>query len=164
MFNIFILAVMVSLAAFYSSDQPRQEDLNAQARTRALASDMAVYREAVVRYFALPDNKGSEHTTVDGPTLASAGLLPSWSPLAATGDGATWANLRDDHIVYIYAKSALPVGVLSDLLALSKNSSQVGQYHVDCQCFQSALSAPVTKKLTSNNIPNGSPVWIARSY
>jgi hypothetical protein len=161
MFNVLIVAVMAALVAFYSARAPELDRLISHTQSRNLAGDMAVYRQAVVQYFSIPGNGGS---SVAPDVLKDANLLPTWSPLAESGDGGIWANHRmADGTIFVYAASATPVEMMADLLALSKNSMQVGQYDDDCACFKPFIPGPVNIGLPLNIITNGSPVWIAHS-
>ncbi len=162
MFNVLIVAVMAALVAFYSARAPELDRLISHTQSRNLAGDMAVYRQAVVAYFSIPGKTGS---SVAPEVLRDSNLLPSWSPLAQSGDGGgIWANHREaDGTIFVYAAGATPPEMMADLLALSKNSMQVGQYHDDCACFLPFLPGAVNIGLPLNIIPNGSPIWIAHS-
>jgi hypothetical protein len=161
MLNVLILAVMLALAAFWSPAKPELDTLIAKTGKRDTAGDMSVYRSAVVRYFTQnPDETGQ----VPPAALAAAGVLPSWSRLAADG-GAQWAHYRsDDGTIFIYPREAQSRSIAAELEAVSAHSRMVGVHRSGEVYVRSPLGALVAVPVpAAAAIPQGSPVWIAQA-
>ncbi len=158
-----MMALMLSLAAYYSSAKSEAGAVAAEVRSAGAAAEMALYRAAVVAHFSLPANAAVVGASVAPTTLVGEGLLPSWSPLGASGGAAAWGNYRmGDGTIVVYAV-APPPGLFNDLLALSGRSAMVGSFSAADNRFHSRLSdLPTTIVRPLAAIAHGAPVWIAQ--
>jgi hypothetical protein len=148
MANFLMVALMLSLAVFYSADQSTLSGVTTQSRSTAQAAAMASYRTLVVDYYSAHPDK----TTFAPPS-------PSSPLLVAAGD---WGNYHaaGSPTVIVYAKSAQAPELLPAVLALSQNSWMVGTS--EGGYFKSALSSVASNMpLPLPAIASGNPVWIS---
>jgi hypothetical protein len=143
-----MLAVMLSLAVFYSADQAALSVMTTQSRSGAQAAAMASYRTLVTDYYtANPDQTTFAPPSPSSPLLVTAG---DWGNYHAAGSLT----------VIVYAKTPQAPDLLSEVLTLSQNSWMVGTS--EGGYFKSALSGVVSAMpLPLPNIAAGNPVWIA---
>ena len=161
MWAVLIVVFVATLGGWYGWPAEQRQEVVAQQQASDDAANMAIYRQAVVAYFKANDVKDTSVSVAD---LKQAGVLPAWSRLADNPAATTWANYRDSAgQIYIFpaAARARPIG--AELLALSRHSFNVGNYHA----ADHTLKSPVDGKrvalpsLGSAAIPDGAPVWLA---
>jgi len=162
MWGLIVALVMIAAGGFYCSTSSQQLAVVQSNLCRETASEMALYRQAVIDYFSANDLRG---TSVSIEALKSARALPSWSLLYQQSDRLIWSNYRDqDGIIYVYGTSLPSINILADLAQLSGNSVLVGVYRTGKSTLQSGVfgdtGIPVTA-LAGRAIPDGSPLWIA---
>lgn len=157
MWNIWILAAMVSLASYYTIRGESNQNPVPAMKSTDLAGNMAVYRAGVIAY--LKNNPG-----ITGPTsIADADLqpvLPSWfTPYPG------WRNhVAADRTVTIYAASLPPAKITSELHTLAQGSLLAGEANTATNTVFSPGLGNTGIPLPANvAIPNGSPVWLAAS-
>ena len=162
MWNLALLAVLVSLAGYYAGADKAGAEARRHARADSLAEDMALYRDAVARYFA--GHAGGQRS-VDLATLRASGALPAWSPLNGAAAATPWANYRNAAgTIYIYAARAPADNIVADIVRLSRNSVLAGVYRGGDSTLYSPIFGDTRIALPTPAeaaIPDGSPVWIA---
>ncbi|HEY8608103.1 MAG TPA: type IV pilus biogenesis protein PilM [Noviherbaspirillum sp.] len=160
MWSLLIVSVMAALAAFYMRGVEQPLEGLADRKAADLAESMAVYREAVIRYYTLNDLTNASVSLDD---LKAANLLPAWSALK-TQPGVIWRNYRDAAgTIYVYANTLPPVNIQSELAALSKNSHLVGAYKQAGGKLHSPVYGETTislAALSTRGVPDNAPVWI----
>jgi len=162
MWNIAVLVVLMAAAGIYGTRNLQTMNVTQGHVANAVAADMALYRDAVVRYFSATSQLNA---SVSFATLKSTGMLPSWSTLYQSGSTPAWNNYRDANgIIYVYADALPTDNILAELTRLSHNSMLVGTYRTGSATLQSPVFGdtliPVTA-LNGKSIPDGAPVWIA---
>jgi hypothetical protein len=163
MWNMAVIVVLAGLGAFYAALAEGRLAVLDQARSVAGANSMALYRDAVIAYFSA--HPGLTDASVDIATLKADGMLPAWSPLYAQPASSPWANYRaGDGAITVYATSVPAGDVVSEIVALSRNSVLAGIYRSgDATLFSpiygnTGIPLPPAAKAP---IPDGSPVWMA---
>jgi hypothetical protein len=161
MWAVLIAVLALALGGWYEWPAEQRREAVAEQQAGDDAATMGIYREAVTAWFKANNVTG---TGVGLADLKSAGVLPAWSRLA-TGSTAVWTNYRDDAgQIYIFPAAAGGRPIVAELLALSRNSLNVGVY----RAADHTLSSPVDgtrialPPLGDAVIPDGAPVWLAR--
>ncbi|SFL98393.1 type IV pilus biogenesis protein PilM [Rugamonas rubra] len=161
MWNLAVLTALVSLAGYYAVADKAGLEAQSQARADSLAEGMALYRDAVARYFA--GHPGGQRS-VDLATLRASGALPAWSPLNGAAAATPWANYRAAAgTIYIYAAQAPAENIVADVVRLSRNSVLAGVYRSGDSTLYSPIFGDTRIPLPTPAdaaIPDGSPVWI----
>ncbi|WP_034300968.1 type IV pilus biogenesis protein PilM [Herbaspirillum sp. RV1423] len=162
MWNIAILVVLVSVAGIYSTKNLQTLAATESRVAGSVASEMAIYRDAVVNYFTVYN---LYNTSVSFGALKSSGMLPSWSLMFQKSEAPIWNNYRDAAgVIYIYATALPDDNILGELASLSHNSILAGAYRSSLSNLQSPVfgdtNIPVTA-LSGKSVPDGAPVWIA---
>jgi len=161
MWAVLIVVFVVTLGGWYGwpAEQRREAVVRQQADDDA--GTMGIYRETVMAWFKAND---VTDTSVSLADLKLAGVLPAWSKLAASPTVA-WTNYRDGAgQIYIFPAAAGTRPIVAELLALSRNSLNVGIY----RAADHTLSSPVDgtrialPPLGGAVIPDGAPVWLAQ--
>jgi hypothetical protein len=160
MWAVLIVVCSVVLGGWYGwpAEQRRETVVGQQAS--GYADTMGIYRQAVVAWFKANNVTDTSARLSD---LKHAGVLPAWSALATGPTAVTWANYRDSKgQIYIFPAVGAPP-IVAELLALSRNSLNVGIY----RAADHSLSSPVDgtrialPPLGGAVIPDGAPVWLA---
>ncbi|KQV45205.1 type IV pilus biogenesis protein PilM [Massilia sp. Root335] len=160
MWAVLIVVFVAALGGWYG--WPAEHGREAVVRQQASedAGSMGIYREAVMAWFKAND---VTDTSVSLADLKLAGVLPAWSKLA-TAPTAAWTNYRDGAgRIYIFPAAAGTRPIVAELLALSRNSLNVGIY----RAADHTLASPVDgtrialPPLGDAVIPDGAPVWLA---
>jgi hypothetical protein len=160
MWAVLIVVFVAALGGWYG--WPAEHGREAVVRQQASedAGSMGIYREAVMAWFKAND---VTDTSVSLADLKLAGVLPAWSKLA-TVPTAAWTNYRDGAgRIYIFPAAAGTRPIVAELLALSRNSLNVGIY----RAADHTLASPVDgtrialPALGDAVIPDGAPVWLA---
>ncbi|MBJ7311949.1 type IV pilus biogenesis protein PilM [Rugamonas sp. CCM 8940] len=153
--------MLISLAGYYASADKAGIEVQRQARADRQADEMALYRDAVARYFA---GHGGGPRSVNLATLRAGGVLQAWSPLAAAAATTIWANYRNAAgTIYIYAAQPPDTNIVADIVRLSRNSVLAGVYRSGDSNLYSPIFGDTQIKLPTPAelaIPDGSPVWI----
>ncbi len=162
MWNIAVLAVMLAVAGAYATRSLQTGDRLQHQAVISLAREMAMYREAVIRYFEIYD---IHDASVSYATLTASGALPGWTRMAQGTSSAIWNNYRDAAgIIYIYASSLPAQNIVGELVGVSHQSILVGTYQATASTLQSPLFGDTNiplSALTGKSVPDGAPVWIA---
>ncbi len=184
MWNIIVLTAMLSLVGYYATrDQQYVATTSMQASVNGLAENMAIYRQAVIAYYAAnpgaPSNAGASASELSG-----AGVFPAWADAALLC--AQWHNYIDENrMIFVYASGPLSTNIVAKIVNMSGNSVLVGQAQTNGA--QLVLYAPAdipTAALTQSTqvpvatdygahssivlpagagIPVGSPVWLSQA-
>lgn len=184
MWNIIVLTAMLSLVGYYATrDQHYVDNTGMQASANGLAEKMAIYRQAVIGYYAA--NPGAPlKTSVSQSELQAAGVFPSWADAASLC--AQWRNYIDgNRMIFIYAPGPLSTDIVAKIVSMSGNSVLVGRAQTNGT--QLVLYAPAdipSAAVTQSpqipmaddygaypsivlpagaGIPVGSPVWLAQA-
>jgi len=162
MWAVLIMVVMVALGGWYGwpAEQRREAVVRQQADDDA--GTMAVYRDAVMAYFKA---NNVTDTSVSLAGLKGAGVLPAWSKLA-TSPTVAWTNYRDGAgQIYIFPAAAGARPIVAELLALSRNSLNVGVYRAADHTLFSPVDGTriALPTLGEAVIPDGAPVWLAQA-
>lgn len=160
MWNLVVLTVLLALAGGYALIGERDVVAQQQGVTAATAEGMAIYRGAVMRYYAanpgMPEGSVSFAMLSAGPTPA----LRNWSTLEAD----RWGNYRDAAgLVYIYAVTRPAANISADLARISYGSMLAGSYHEATGTLYSPRSVNTNISLAALaglNVPDGAPVWL----
>ena len=154
MWPLWVLVAMISVTGYYSvSNQVRHHATPMAAESMTLASNMAIYRDAVLTY--LHNNPGFSGTTIPTALLP----LPTWGYTPKT----IWAHyIAPDKTIVVYATVRPPVDITADLMNLSKNSILAGRANTTTGRLESPVHGNTNIPLPAGiTIPNGSPVWLA---
>jgi hypothetical protein len=92
-------------------------------------------------------------------------VLPAWSKLA-TSPTVAWTNYRDGAgQIYIFPAAAGARPIVAELLALSRNSLNVGVYRAADHTLFSPVDGTRIALPTLGDavIPDGAPVWLAQA-
>jgi hypothetical protein len=160
-----VVAVLAALTGFYSLQTERNVSAAEQHRSMYHADSMAVYRDAVVRYFTA---NPAQFGTVSTDALIAENDFPAWSTQASAD---LWNNFRaNDGTIYIFAATASdqlpqpPRNITDDIVRLSRKSALTGVYRTNDTKLYSPVLGQTNIPLPdtgSVSIPNGSPVWVA---
>lgn len=164
MWGLVIAMVMMSLTGLYMNINKQQAANVEQARMERMADNMAVYREAVARYFG---SHPAEYGRVGNQVLRAGNALPEWYVPPSAANAWDWVNYRDTNgLIYIYASSALPFEITADIVRLSRNSVLAGSYRSGDATLYSprygSTNVPMPE-IAMADIPHGSPVWVTHA-
>jgi hypothetical protein len=146
MWVLWILVAMVSLTGYFAMGAQAQEPALSAAASMDLARNMGIYRAAVLDYAAA--NPG--HT---GAVPEEALHYPSWYRRHPG-----WASVVNGRAVVVYATQPLPADVVSELVALSRNSRLAGVADAKRGVLVSPLYGDTGLALPPG-VPDGAPVW-----
>lgn len=161
MWGFLVLAAMLAVTGVYSFPVERNQAVVQEFEVRKAAENMALYREAVVRYF---DVNNVTNTSVTIDDLKTAGHLPNWTTVSINSALSNWANFRDAAgTIYIYPAVLPSSNMVTAVLEVSEYSSLVAVYRaVDTSLYFSVDGQSViATSLSGIPIPDGAPVWIA---
>ena len=161
MWAILIVVFAVTLGGWYGWPAEQRREAVARQQASEDAETIGIYRQAVVDYFRA---NGATDTSVSLADLKLAGVLPAWSRLSTGSAGAAWTNYRDSAgQIYIFPAAAGAPPIVAELLALSRNSLNVGIYRAaDHTLFSPVDGTRVAlPPLGGAVIPDGAPVWLA---
>ena len=161
MWAILILVVAAMLGSLYEFPAERRQQVVDRQQATEVAETMGVYRQAVVAYFKAND---VTDTSVSLADLQLAGVLPAWSGLSTGAAAATWTNYRDSSgRIYIFPAASGSPPIITELLALSRNSLNVGIYRAADHTLLSPVDGAriALPALGGAVIPDGAPVWLA---
>lgn len=160
MWAVLIVVFALTLGGWYAWPAEHGREVVAGQQAHDDAETMGIYRQAVMDYFAA---NNVTDTSVGMADLKAAGVLPAWSRLATGAKAVTWTNYRDGAgRIYVFPAAGAPP-IIAELLALSRNSLNVGIY----RAADHTLFSPVDGKRTALPalggavIPDGAPVWLA---
>lgn len=163
MMNWMILAVMMAMAALYTSSKPELDALIVSSRLNDRAKDMDVYRKSVIAYFAA--NPGQKNRGATPGDLID--ILPSWSHMS-NGNSTDWLNFRDGNgDIYIYSSSdgasvTRTPEFLVALYEISSHSSLAGSRSGNQFLSLNPVGDGTNVSLTGiPNMPNETAVWLA---
>jgi hypothetical protein len=164
MWAVLIVVFAVALGGWYG--WPAEHGREAVVRQQASedAGSMGIYREAVIAYFKA---NNVTDTSVSLADLKLAGVLPAWSRLADGATAAAWTNYRDTAgQIYIFPAAAGARPIVAELLALSRNSLNVGVYRAADHSLVSPVDGTriALPSLGAAVIPDGAPVWLAQVH
>jgi hypothetical protein len=161
MWYLAVMAAIASLSGLYVSIDKKLLLSNENMETVNLAKDMAIYREAVITYFA---RNPSIYRSVSLNTLKSANVLPAGSTLYSRPYTSIWANYRDtDGMIYVYTSTLPTTNIYPEVMKLTQNSILVGVYRTGDTTLYSPAIGNTKHKLpspTNVTIPEGSTVWV----
>lgn len=163
MWAVLIVVLAVTLGGWYGWPAEQRREAVAEQQASDDAGTMAIYRDAVIAWFKA--NQVTD-TSVSLADLKAAGVLPAWSTLAA-GATATWTNYRDSAgRIYIFPAAAGTRPIVAELLALSRNSLNVGVYRAADHTLMSPVDGTriALPPLGDAVIPDGAPVWLAQAH
>lgn len=162
MWNLFIITVVASLAGVYVNSGDRTISMAARNEAREAAESMALYREAVIRYYTA--NAGLTKHSVSLEALKTANMVPAWSTLYTRSAESIWDNYRAaDGTIYVYASSLPRTNIQAELVALSRNSYLAGVYKQSGKRLYSPVFGDTgisLAALASERLPDNTPVWI----
>jgi hypothetical protein len=163
MWAVLIMVVVVALGGWYGWPAEQERETVAAEQAKGDAATMGIYREAVIAWFEANHVTGTSASLAD---LKAAGVLPAWSRLA-TGATATWTNYRDSAgRIYVFPAAAGTRPIVAELLALSRNSLNVGVYRAADHTLMSPVDGTriALPPLGDAVIPDGAPVWLAQAH
>ena len=161
MWAVLIVVFMAMLGGWYGWPAEHRQQVVAQQQASDHAADMGVYRQAVVAWFKAND---VNDTSVSLADLKQAGVLPAWSRLSTSPTAALWTNYRDSAgQIYIFPAATGAPAIVAELLALSRNSLNVGIYRAADHTLWSPVDGTriALPSLGGAVIPDGAPVWLA---
>lgn len=162
MWTFTVALMIIALSGLYMNIDKQQSANANQASSARIADSMAVYRDAVSRYFA---SRQTEYGSISNAALQAANALPSWYVGPSAAYGWNWANYRGSNgLIYIYATAEPQVNIAADIVKLSDNSILAGLYRDGDANLYSPVYGPTNIPLPPSAlapIPNGSPVWVA---
>jgi hypothetical protein len=160
MWAVLIVVFALTLGGWYGWPAEHGREVVVEQQAHDDAETMSIYRQAVMDYF---QTHNVTDTGVSLADLKAAGVLPAWSRLSTGATAVTWTNYRDSAgRIYIFPAAGAPP-IITELLALSRNSLNVGIY----RAADNTLFSPVDGKrialpaLGGAVIPDGAPVWLA---
>jgi hypothetical protein len=161
MWAVLIVVCAAVLGGWYG--WPAEQGREAVVRQQAgeYAETVGLYRQAVVAYYKANDVTDTSASLDD---LQQAGVLPAWSLLATNSVATTWTNYRDSAgRIYIFPASAGAPPIVAELLALSRNSLNVGIYRASDHTLWSPVDGTrvALPPLGGAVIPDAAPVWLA---
>jgi hypothetical protein len=162
MWAVLIVVLALTLGGWYGWPAEQRREAVARQQASEDAETMGIYRQAVVAWFKAND---VTDTSVSLADLKVAGVVPAWSRLSAGPTAAAWTNYRDAAgQIYIFPAAAGASPVIAELLALSRNSLNVGIYRAADQTLFSPVDGTriALPPLGDAVIPDGAPVWLAR--
>jgi hypothetical protein len=157
MWAIWMMVGLASVTGYYAVANQVRNEPPVTAKSSTLAGNMAVYREAVLKY--LRDNPSFSGTTISNNLLT----LPAWG---YTPD-PIWTNyIAPDNTVFIYASILPPVDIISELTNLSRSSMLAGRANMTTEKLESIVNTTVNISLPvvlppAAPIPDKSPIWLA---
>jgi len=162
MWNIVVLVVFATATGVYGIRHSQTTNVMQGQVASSVAADMALYRDAVISYFSMTNQR---NFSVSFDALKTGGMLPSWSTLSQSSNVPPWSNYCDANgIIYVYATSLPSTNIVGELTVLSRNSMLVGTYQSSSATLHSPVfgdtNIPVTA-LAGKSLPDGAPVWIA---
>jgi hypothetical protein len=162
MWAVLIVVVALTLGGWYGwpAEQRREAVVRQQASNDA--ETMGIYRAAVIAWFKANNVTDASASLAD---LKAAGVLPAWSRLSTASVATAWTNYRDGAgQIYIFPAAAGAPPVIAELLALSRNSLNVGVYRAADHTLFSPVDGTriALPPLGDAVIPDGAPVWLAR--
>jgi hypothetical protein len=165
MWSIFIVAMLATFGALFSGGHEREISTRLEdQRAMQLAESMALYREAVLRYFSV--NSGQTSVSIANTDAQLLAMLPAWSSLQSAPASTPWRNYRDAAgIIYIYPAALPALNIQAELAQLSRNSHLVGSYRQSGMVLVSPVYGVTSISLASlaaSGVPDGAPVWIGR--
>lgn len=163
MWNLVVISMLAVLAAVYASLGERAHWQVERAAAEDVAQSMALYRDAVIRYYAANDLRNH---SVSLDELKASGLIPQWSALFSRSEESIWGNFRAaDGMVYVFATRLPATDIQAELARLSRNSYLAGAYRqldqrlVSPHYGDTGISLP---ELADRAVPDKAPVWIGR--
>lgn len=161
MWAVLIVLCVTVLGGWYGWPAEQRHEAVVRQQASEVAETVGVYRQAVVAWFQAHD---VTDTSVSLADLKQAGVLPAWSGLANSPAAATWTNYRDSAgRIYIFPAAAGAPPVIAELLALSRNSLNVGIYRASDHTLWSPVDGTriALPPLGGAVIPDAAPVWLA---
>lgn len=159
MWNIAVLAVLTSVIGMALIPNERGLSRVDDFNQRAQATEMAVYREAVIRFL---DANPAATLPVSVATLRANKLIPDWSSLKSDGAALKWTHKMDaERILYVYPKVMPDKNLIPELLDISHRSALIAVYRASGSALYFPTSA-TPYPVTVAGIPDGTPVWIAK--
>jgi hypothetical protein len=163
MWAVLIMVVVVALGGWYAWPAEHGREIVVEQQANDDAETMGIYRQAVMDWFKA---NNVTDTSVSLADLKAAGVLPAWSRLS-TGSATTWTNYRDSAgQIYIFPAAAGTRPIVAELLALSRNSLNVGVYRAADHTLFSPVDGTriALPPLGDAVIPDGAPVWLAQAH
>ena len=161
MWAVLLVVFALTLGGWYGWPAEHGREIVVERQASEDAETMGIYRQAVTAWFKA---NGVVDTSASLADLKAAGVLPAWSRLA-TGTATIWTNYRDSAgQIYIFPAAAGAPPVIAELLALSRNSLNVGIYRAADHTLFSPVDGTriALPALGAAVIPDGAPVWLAR--
>jgi hypothetical protein len=166
MWAVLIVLCVTVLGGWYGWPAEQRHEAVVRQQAGDHAGTMKMYRKAVVAWFEAHD---VTDTSVSLAELKEAGVLPGWSKLATGSEAESWTNYRDSTgRIYIFPAAAAGASagappVIAELLALSRNSLNVGIYRASDHTLWSPVDGTriALPPLGGAVIPDGAPVWLA---
>ena len=161
MWALLMFVMMISVTGYYSLSMEKAEIAAVRERESSLASSMAVYRAAVVRYLSNTPGFAGDRVSV----LQLGATLPAWYAVPTLQDlTPLWQNhVAPDGTITVYASEPLPRSVALEIVHLSQNSLLAGIALADSTLYSPVdnTGMPRIALPAAAGIPEGSPVWIA---
>ena len=160
MWAVLIVVFALTLGGWYGWPAEHRREVVVEQQANEDAETMGIYRQAVVDWFKA---NNVTDTSVSLEDLKGAGVLPAWSRLS-TSAATVWTNYRDSAgRIYIFPAAAGAPPVIAELLALSRNSLNVGIYRAADHTLFSPVDGTriALPPLGDAVIPDGAPVWLA---
>jgi len=160
MWTGFVTVALASSCALYAIQGGNDDEALALERSEeVLASGMALYRDAVVRY--AHDNPAFQGKVPDAQLA-----LPAWH---AALDAGLWSNhVRADGLIMVYATRLPKVDIGASMAALAHGSELAGRANrssgrIDPSA-RSGSGVVALPDIPSPGVPHGAPVWLAHRY
>jgi hypothetical protein len=161
MWAVLIVLCVTVLGGWYGWPADQRHEAVVRQQAGANAETVGMYRQAVVAWFKAHN---VTDTSVSPADLKQAGVLPAWSTLPTGPMAATWTNYRDSTgRIYIFPAAAGAPPIIPELLALSRNSLNVGIYRASDHTLWSPVDGTriALPPLGGTAIPDAAPVWLA---
>lgn len=152
MWNSMVMAVLTALTGWYVSLAWQVQPDSDAAAARKLAEDMAIYRQAVIRFSTqYPQLSGSIANTGNG---IDPGIKEFFPPMYAAQFQGKWRNyITEDGLIYIYPAQEQVTGLCDAIVSLSGNSVLAGFSAIDGTLHAPADIATSLAAGSSQDIP-----------
>ncbi|MFZ2999115.1 MAG: type IV pilus biogenesis protein PilM [Undibacterium umbellatum] len=147
-----VMAVLTALTGWYVSLAWQVQPDSDAAAARKLAEDMAIYRQAVIRFSTqYPQLTGSIANTGNG---IDPGIKEFFPPMYSPQFQEKWRNyITEDGLIYIYPAQEQVTGLCDAIVSLSGNSVLAGFSAIDGTLHAPADIATSLAAGSSQDIP-----------
>ncbi|MEN3291425.1 MAG: hypothetical protein V7642_678 [Burkholderiales bacterium] len=163
MWSLVMITALAALTGFYTTVSQQASSVAENRKAMELAENMALYREAVIRYYTAHDVTNASASMQE---LKAEKVIPEWSTLYTDTAAPLWGNYRDaGGMIYVYATRLPPVNIASEMAELSRYSYFAGSYQQAGMVLKSPKYGNTgisLAALAGRSVPDNAPVWLGR--